>query len=89
VLKLEKKGHAAGRGEKGRVGGSRRHAVGEDTGRNGGSWEECEDQTASASNSQRASAAEGPAAVVPTATEQRAAHETVGMQEYLRYARLR
>jgi hypothetical protein len=33
--------------------------------------------------------ADGPAAVVPTATEQRAVHETVGMQEYLRYARLR
>jgi hypothetical protein len=89
VSKLEKKGHAAGRVEKGRGGGSRRHEMGEDTGRNGETWEECEDQTASASNSQRASAAQrradGPAAVVPTATE----HETGGMQEYLRYARLR
>jgi hypothetical protein len=57
VSKLEEKWHAAGRVKKGRVGGSRRHAVGEDTGRKGETWEECEDQTASASNSQQASAA--------------------------------
>jgi hypothetical protein len=31
VSKLEKKGHAAGRVEKGRAGGSRRHEMDEDT----------------------------------------------------------
>lgn len=86
-VQLGKKGHAAGRVEKGRGGGS----GGTRWARSATQWRHGRSvKTASASSSQRtACRMEGPAAVVPTATEQRAAHETVGMQEYLRYASLR